>query len=89
MTPDRILESHAVTVTLETRAHQLWEQEKWDRRWMRATWTPARLNRRTELLALLAIRRTGRRLARAAPDPMDQYKSYHDWQSSETAEAIR
>ena len=57
----------AIAVTLEARIVTLWEQEVRDRRWMRADWTPARHNRKTELLALLAIRRTARRLARQTP----------------------
>jgi hypothetical protein len=81
MTRDRTLESQAITITLETRAMALWEQEKWDRRWMRATWTPARHNRRTVLLELLAIRRMGRRLARAESeraDAMSAAKAYRE-----------
>lgn len=58
------IEAQALAVTLEARALALWEQEKRDRRWMRATWTQARHDRMTELRALLAIRRSARRLAR-------------------------
>jgi hypothetical protein len=89
MTP---IEAQAIAITLETRAHALWEQEKRDRRWMRATWTPARHNRRTELLALLAIRRTARRLARETverEDAVTQGLAWHDWQSNAEAQAIR
>jgi hypothetical protein len=77
MTPDPI--AQAIAATLETRALALWQQEKWDRRWMRATWTPARHNRMTELLALLAIRRTARE--RASSDRLYHELGYHQAQA--------
>ena len=69
MTPDPI--AQAIAVTLEATAMALWEQEKWDRRWERANWSPARHNRRIELLALLRIRRTAKRLARETVERED------------------
>jgi len=79
MTTDRAITAHATLVTLETRALALWKQEVRDRRWMGADWSPARHNRRTLLLELLAIRRTGRRLARQTlerVDPITSAKAY-------------
>jgi hypothetical protein len=73
--------AQAIAVTLEARAHQLWEQEVRDRRWMRADWTPARHNRVMLLRELLAIRRTARRLARETverQDPLTAAKAYAD-----------
>jgi len=75
MTADRAIEAHATLVTLETRALALWKQEVRDRRWMGADWSPARHNRRTLLLELLAIRRTGRRLARETLERAPVYAS--------------
>jgi hypothetical protein len=57
-------EAIAIAVTVEARIAVLWRQRQRDRR--QATWTPARHDRETELRALLAVRRTGRRLARQA-----------------------
>ena len=79
MSSDRAIEAQAIAVALEARIHQLIEQRAWDRRWMRADWTPARHARETELRALLAVHRTGRRLARAAverADPVTAAKAY-------------
>jgi hypothetical protein len=78
MTPDRIAEAHAVTVALESRIAALLEQRAWDRRWMRATWTPARHDRETELRALLAVRRTGKRLAREAVERASSDRLYRE-----------
>jgi hypothetical protein len=86
MTPDRIAECHAVTVALESRIRELVAQRQRDRLWMRATWTPARHARETELRALLAVHRTGRRLARESierVDPVSVAKAYADWTSGE------
>jgi len=62
MTPDRIAETHAVTVAIESRIAVLWKQRQRDR--IRADWSPARHDRETELRALLRLLHVGRRLAR-------------------------
>jgi len=80
--------AQAIAVTLEARIVILWEQEKRDRRWMRADWTPARHNRVMLLRELLAIRRTARRLARETPDPYPADMTYQAWTNGELAEAF-
>jgi hypothetical protein len=80
MTP---IETHAIAVALESRIHQLLQQRQRDRRWMRADWTPARHARETLLRELLAVHRTGRRLARATVERAQQPVgvAFHDWQA--------
>jgi hypothetical protein len=68
MTP---VEAHAIAVALESRISALLAQRQADRRWMRADWTPARHARETLLRELLAVHRTGRRLARETVERED------------------
>ena len=74
---------HALAATVEARAMALWKQEKRDRRGpYRALHSPARHNRVTELRALLALRRSAKRLARGAPsDRVYHELGYHQAQS--------
>ena len=73
---------HALAATVEARAMALWKQEKRDRRYMRATWTAARHDRVTELRALLALRRSAKRLARGASSDRAYHElGYHQAQS--------
>ena len=65
-------------VTIEARIDVLLQRRKVDRRV--ATWSQGRHDREVELRALVRLARSARKLAAAAPDPMEQYKSYHDWQ---------
>ena len=65
-------------VTVEARIDVLLQRRKVDRRL--ATWTQGRKDREVELRALVRLARSARKLAASAPDPMDAYKSYHDWQ---------
>jgi len=90
MTPDRIAETHAVTVAIESRIAVLWKQRQRDR--IRADWSPARHDREVELRALLRLLHVGRRLARESverADPVTAAMSWHDWQSNAEAQAIR
>jgi len=90
MTPDRAIESHAVTVAVEARITELLAQRRWDRRW-RADWSPARHAREAELRALVRLVRTGRRLARETLERQDAVSAakadqsrsdYHGWQAA-------
>ena len=76
--------AHAVATSIEARIAALWRQRHIDRRINGATWSPARHRREIELRALVAIARSGRRLARAAEraDPVTEAKSWHDWQAA-------
>ena len=80
----------AYRVVIEERIAQLLS----DRRWYRKQsspgyWFDLAQEARRELLILLRIRRQVRAIVAARPDPMDAYKSYHDWQASATAESVR
>jgi hypothetical protein len=74
--------AHAITATVEARIRQLWQQRQRDRRSaMRATWSPARVARETELRALVRLCRSGRRLARQTQeraDALSAAKAYRD-----------
>ena len=69
------------------RIRVLREQRHRDRKDPRsADWSPARHDREVELRALIAVLRTGRRLAREAEerdDAISQSKRYADWTSGE------
>lgn len=84
MTP---VEAHAVTITIETRVAVLRDQRHRDRKDPRsADWSPARHDREVELRALIALLRTGRRLARQVEerlDPVTMAGAYADWTSGE------
>lgn len=63
------------------RIHDLLVYRHWFRtnRW--ADWPTIRAEYEIELRALVRLARQARRLEAAKPDPMDAFKSYHDWQA--------
>ncbi len=67
------------------RIADLWKLRKWYRENRWAEWSDLRRENYIELRALVKLAR----MARKTPDPMDAFKSYHDWQSSVSAEALR
>lgn len=78
----------ATEAALLSRISVLLQRRAVDRRVFGAAWPQARWDRHTELRALIAVARSGRRLAEARPDPIDAAKSYHDWTSGELSEAF-
>lgn len=67
------------------RIAELWKLRKWYRENRWAEWSDLRRENYIELRALVKLARA----ARKTPDPMAHISSYHDWQSSQAAEAIR
>lgn len=70
--------ANAVAVSVEARICQLLTQRQRDRHGhYAAEWSPARVGRETELRALIALVRQGRRLARREQaDPITAAKAY-------------
>ena len=68
---------------LEDRIRYLWMIRKWYRQNRWAEWSDLRKENQVELRALVAIGRRARKLAAAAPDPLDAYKSLRDFTESE------
>lgn len=69
-------------VVLEERIRDLLKLRKWYRQNRWAEWPDLRHENEIELRALVALGRKARKLAANAPDPLDQYKSFHDWQAA-------
>ena len=67
---------------MEDRIRDLWKIRQWYRQNRWAEWSDLRRENQVELRALVALGRRARKLAAAAPDPLDEYKSYHDWQAA-------
>lgn len=76
--------AHAEAASLEARISVLWQRRAVDRRVFGASWPQSRWDRHVELLALVHVARSGRRLARRTierADPLTAARSYHDWQA--------
>ena len=81
--------SEAFESVVMARIRELWHSRSWWRQNRWADWPDIRRDETAELRSLVKLARMARKLAAAKPDPLDQFKSYHDWQSSAMAEAIR
>jgi len=74
--------NHAYRTLVDERIHQLLVNRAWYRKNLWANWTVLRAEDDIELRALLKIARAARKMAAAAPDPVDQYKG---WTEAEMA----
>lgn len=82
------IEAHALAATVEERIRVLWAERKWWRQHRWADWPDIRHDHDVQLRELVRLARQARKIAAAAPDPMDRYKSLADWTESEKAEAF-
>jgi hypothetical protein len=69
--------------TVMDRIHDLLVYRRWFRQHRWADWPQERHDYEVELRALVTLARKARKLSAAAPDPLDEYKSFHDWQAAE------
>lgn len=84
------IHDHALRVVIEERIAELWAWRAWYRQ--RADWASfmgLRAEHDAELRALVRLARRARKIAAAAPDPIDSYRSalergigYHDHQAA-------
>lgn len=91
MNADRVIVAHATEAALLGRISVLWQRRAVDRRVYGASWPQARWDRHVELRALLAVRRSGRQLARRTTeqaDPVTAAKRYADWTELELREVF-
>lgn len=74
--------NHAYRVLVDQRIHDLLANRRWYRANLWAHWSDLRKEDDAELRALLRLARAARKMARSAPDPIDQYRG---WTESEKA----